>query len=658
MLTNILSLFPPQVHPLTLVRDPDRLLAGEAVMLELARRGFEIIQESDPALLRHRVEENRPFNTQHPVLLITSGVLEDLPYDLYQPAYRLILSLHPYFPNLAYPVLQTLSPDQVEKLGSCPQPAEILGRQKTIETLLREVFNADAAALSQPHALVAWLSDYHQRQSPLPELLRSGLVERLKRYPVYGDWDIETLIRDFQSFSDFVQQQWQISIERTLSGEQVKEQRSGYYLTFDRNQQLQDLVPALVRKGSLQPVEVADKAGYPAWSLPGVTLTDVRLHRLKLLYDSVETIVQQSEADLQLQTTWNTWSGLARDWAELSSLYDETDLEIGQEQKEAFRKLTRQLDATFSAWLQNNYTRLGAQRLPQPHHVYHVPHYLAHLRNLGQVERIVLLILDGLSLADWQVIRPVWTKRHVNWEIKTDTLLAQVPTITAISRYALVSGLLPADFVNDLDHSPSEARAWELFWSNQGIPEAACMLMPLSFDRGNDLLPELENPRVSCWCLIEDTLDKLAHNATLGAADQQASLRLWLDPAHGNNSIPIENLMELYLDRGYSVFITSDHGHVEASGFGQPSEGLLAQTRGKRARIYMDRLAALRVQTAFGDTILWEDDAILPKRMVALMPTGRDAFVLAGEVVVTHGGISIDEVIVPLIQIKKASSNG
>jgi hypothetical protein len=158
--------------------------------------------------------------------------------------------------------------------------------------------------------------------------------------------------------------------------------------------------------------------------------------------------------------------------------------------------------------------------------------------------------------------------------------------------------------------------------------------------------------------LIEDTPDKLAHHATLGAADQQSSLRLWLDPAHDQNSIPLEKLIDSYLDRGYSVFITSDHGHVEATGFGQPSEGLLAQTRGKRARIYMDRLAALRVQNAFADTILWDKDGLLPDQMAALMPAGRDAFAPSGEVVVTHGGISIDEAMVPSFKFRKRVLNG
>jgi len=656
MSDELLSLFPSHIHPLTLVSDPDRLLAGEAVMLELVQRGFEVIQENDPVFLRHRMEEVRPFSVEHPVIILTIGAFEDLPYDIYQPAYRLSLSLHQYFPNLAYPVLQILSPDQVEKLGFCPPPTEILSRQKTIDYLLREVFDADPVALSQPHVLIAWLNDYHHRQSPLSELLRSSLVERLKRYPIYLDWEVNLLIRDVQAFTDFIQQQWQESIEQSLSGRQVKETASGYHVSFDRDPQLQDLVPGLVRRGTIQPLEIADKKILPNWAQPGVTRVDVRIQRFTTLLEDGDNRLTAMKSDPFVQTGWNAWCEFARDWSELCSYYSQTDLPIHSAQKETFRRLVRDVDPFFAAWLRNNYAPLGTQRLPKPHHVHHVPHYLAYLRNLGQIEQIVLLVLDGLSLTDWQVIKSVWAKRHMNWEIKTETLLAQVPTITSISRYALISGLRPADFVSDLGHSVSEARAWELFWSREGIAENACMLLPLSYDRQIDQQPELHDPRVNFWCLIDDTPDKLSHNATLGAADQQSSLRLWLDPAHDQNSLPLEELIDSFLDRGYSVFIASDHGHVEATGFGQPSEGLLAQTRGKRARIYKDRLAGLRVQNGFKETVLWDNDGILPDQMIALMPAGRNAFAPSGEVVVTHGGISIDEAIVPLIQISKGSS--
>lgn len=347
MIKEILSLFPPHIHPLTLVSDPDRLLAGEALILELTQRGFYIIQAEDAVFLRRRVEEARPFSLDHPVIILTTEALENMPYDLYQPAYRLSLSLHQYFPNLAYPVLQTLSPDQVEKLGSCPPPAETLSRQKTMDYLLREVFEADPIALSQPHALIAWLNDYHHRPSPLPELLRSSLVERLQVYSIYREWEINLLILEGQAFTDFIQQQWQESIEQSLSGKQVQETASGYLVSFDHNPQLQDLVPGLVRRGTIQPLQIADKKSLPNWAQPGVSQVDGRIQRFTTLLEDLEPRLTAMKSDPLVQTGWNAWCEFARDWAELCSIHLQSDLEINQVQKQVFQNVDLKLNMFF-----------------------------------------------------------------------------------------------------------------------------------------------------------------------------------------------------------------------------------------------------------------------------------------------------------------------
>ncbi|KPL75312.1 hypothetical protein ADN00_13070 [Ornatilinea apprima] len=622
-------------------------------MAELVCRGFQVVQEDDPVLLRHRAEEARPFTSDHPSIIITTGALEDLPYDLYQPAYQINLSLHQYFPNLAYPVLQALTPDQIVKLESCQQPNQLLSRNKTIGYLLREVFGADPEILSRPHALVGWLSDYHHQLLDLPDLLRHHLVETLKGFPEYREWDVDLLIRDAQAFQGFVQQEWQKSIDQSIWDKQIRETQTEYFIPFERDPQLQDLVPGLVRRGTIQPIRIEKQTGLPTWARPGVTFVDVRIQRFSTLLEDAnhQICVIKSGA----QVGWNVWKELALTWAELCNMILQTHLAAHQEQKEVYLNILREIDPLFTNWLRQNYTALGAQRLPTPHHVHHIPHYLAYLRNLGRLGKVVLLVLDGLSLMDWQVVAAAWSQRHADWTIRTDLVLSQIPTITSISRYALISGLRPSDFANDIDHRVSEARAWELFWSREGIAEKACKLLPLYYDRQIDQLPELQDPRVNFWCLIDDTTDKLAHHATLGTADQQSSLKLWLDPIHHPNSLPLEAQLDAYLEQGYTLFIASDHGHVEAAGVGQPSEGLVAQTRGKRVRIYKDRLAALHVQNAFSDTILWDNDGLLPDQMAALMPEGRDAFAPNGEVVVTHGGVSIDEVIVPFIQITKES---
>ncbi|NQT01458.1 MAG: hypothetical protein HQ580_05520 [Planctomycetes bacterium] len=39
---------------------------------------------------------------------------------------------------------------------------------------------------------------------------------------------------------------------------------------------------------------------------------------------------------------------------------------------------------------------------------------------------------------------------------------------------------------------------------------------------------------------------------------------------------------------GFRVFLTSDHGNIEARGCGRPAEGAVADLRGERVRVYPD----------------------------------------------------------------------
>src|SRR5215218_5486301 len=123
----ILERFPARTHPLTVVSDPDGLLADPPITGELSRRGFTLIDDLDPVRLRLSVERARPWSNAKPLVVVTSGALEDLPYDLWFDGVRLSLSLHAFFPMLATPVLRDLSPDARERLVAGPEPAKPLG---------------------------------------------------------------------------------------------------------------------------------------------------------------------------------------------------------------------------------------------------------------------------------------------------------------------------------------------------------------------------------------------------------------------------------------------------------------------------------------------------------------------------------------------------
>jgi hypothetical protein len=91
MLTVILRHLPPHAHPLTLVSDPDGLLADEGALAALAERGFRLVVEDVPVRLRHHVEAHRPFTAGQPLIIVTAGRLEKLPYDLRQAGQRVEL---------------------------------------------------------------------------------------------------------------------------------------------------------------------------------------------------------------------------------------------------------------------------------------------------------------------------------------------------------------------------------------------------------------------------------------------------------------------------------------------------------------------------------------------------------------------------------------
>lgn len=649
MLSKLLERFPPNTHPLTLVSDPDGLLADETALSALAQRGFQIVQESDPILFRYRIEGLKPFDASNPVLVVTDGKLEDLPYDLWQQGQHIHLALHEFFPNLAYPVVRSLTSMQRARLGQIEQPRVRLGEQRTIQFLLEQVFKFDSKLVQQPAHFVLWLDEFHASLAPFPPLILESVLEQFRHSEKYMGWDVNGLLQDRETFRQFIQDQWQDFLS-TQTDKVIRERSSEYLLHFEADQGLQDALPRLLRNGSLTPIQVKTPTPMPAWIMPGILQLDEdpRPRRTKelssLLSDALSTLTPESR--------WEEWKALAYQWAELTALRNELGIPASEE-RDTYKEIQLRLDAIFTAWLTQRYSSLATQKLPMPHHVHHVPHYLNYLRSQGSAQKVALLVMDGMSLTDWLLLKHAWGSRQPNWHLKENLVLAQVPTVTAISRHSLISGLRPADFYAPNVNKVSEAKAWNSFWSREGLSENAIGFIALKLEK-DDPAPEITNPRLQAVCLIERQLDEIMHGSMLGAMDHQASVKLWLSPNKpGRNSGKLEGIINLLLDERFTVFLASDHGHCEAYGIGQPSEGIVARSRGRRARVYTDRRSAEQTRIAFNQTILWENDGLLHNDMCALMPYGRQAFAEVDEIVITHGGITMDEIIVPLVEINK-----
>ena len=641
---SVLAQLPEHAHPLILVHDPDGLLADEAVLATLAGRGFRIISEPDPIALRYEVESAQPWTPDRPLIVRTEGRLIDLPYDLWQPAHRIELGLHAFFPHLDYPTVRQLGPVARARLSEAPLQAQQLGPLSTASHLLKYAYGADVSVLREPATLLTWLADYHAMREPMPETLVTRLAASLGDQAVYADWDLPALLISPQALQSFLATEWSAYLATPRSAP-LGETLATYAIDFAHDTGMQDAVSRLVRSGALTPIEVDEWSALPAWARPAIRArgADDALERFDVL---ASVLGEALRSDLR-SMSWPTWVSVAKDWAAFQTIHDNPSIILPKDRRSIFQQLQHAIDTQFAAWLPSHYSGLATMALSPPHHLFHVPGFIAYEWRTRPVDRIALLIVDGMALRDWFLIGPIWKHRHPDWSMREHALLAQAPTITSVSRQALVSGSRPAHFADSLNTNRFEPKQWAAFWARQDPPLSASACPYLRI-RGPDGVVSFGR-RERAVCLIESGIDDIVHGATLGDADVQASLNVWLNLDSHDLEQEISNL----LAQRFRVYLASDHGHVESVGIGSPSEGVIIESRGKRARVYRDQVVAERAHKRFPDTILWEDDGLLPNDAFVLIPQARTAFATVGERVVTHGGTTLDEMIVPFITIEK-----
>ena len=129
----------------------------------------------------------------------------------------------------------------------------------------------------------------------------------------------------------------------------------------------------------------------------------------------------------------------------------------------------------------------------------------------------------------------------------------------------------------------------------------------------------------------------------LGDRQLAASTALWVNAGF------LETLVENATSQGFEVWITADHGNLPSMPAERgvvKREGQLVEHAGTRVRLYPNQ--TLRDTAGFGT--IWDPPGYPPEAQAPLFADGRFGFHATG-VRVSHGGLSIDEVIVPFVQV-------
>jgi hypothetical protein len=157
----------------------------------------------------------------------------------------------------------------------------------------------------------------------------------------------------------------------------------------------------------------------------------------------------------------------------------------------------------------------------------------------------------------------------------------------------------------------------------------------------------LASPAIKVAGLVVNTVDDIVHGAVLGKRSIAGQLDIWCESGF------VDRLFALLRDRSFHIYLTADHGNVEAVGVGKPNQGVMAEKRGERVRIYRSAALLSESAAACAGTIRLSI-AGLPADFMPLFAGGRTAFVTRGEPCVAHGGLAVEELIVPFVKITQA----
>ncbi len=649
----ILSNFVPNVSKLTLVADPDDILTEEKLALELRKRGFDLIEFDDPIEFRYAYESkyrtiwDRGDHTDLVVILrLQNNELECLPYDLLQSGRKLSFNLGELFPNLSYPVVERLNRDLLDSLYDAQRKShpDRLGNNATKDFILRYVFGIAPELIITDVDLLRILLRLHYNKTFLPPILSQRFVQVLTENNGFYAWPLEKIVPDDQAFFLFLQERWPIFLKKLKKEDQSK---TGFKdsgpddIPFD-HQDIRIYIDNLFVEGKLAPVEMADiTVDSNSWIRSGLIEDKADDHdmRISRLFQIIE------QHPLTSESRHSDWIGFALKWAELSSLIHN---ESNKAQKERLQKTGDSLNKTFAEWLQSHYASLINLPPSNPTMLHHVPRCLARDLEGSENNRIALIVVDGLSLDQWVTVRQILQGQEQNLIIRESAIFAWIPTLTCVSRQSVFSGKAPLYFPSSINTTNNEGNLWKQFWEDNGISR-----LDIAYQRGLgdgdaanaiDILTSLGNARTIG--LVVDKVDKVMHGMQLGAAGMHNQIKQWCQD--GFLAALIGNL----LDSGYKVWMTSDHGNTECQGKGRPSEGVIAETRGERVRIYPTPELRHHVAKTFSFAYEWEPVG-LPAGYFPLVAGGRDAFVNPKDSIVGHGGISIEEVIVPLVKFER-----
>lgn len=319
-------------------------------------------------------------------------------------------------------------------------------------------------------------------------------------------------------------------------------------------------------------------------------------------------------------------------WAVVSRIIAEgVSRTIGTSKFEELYVQINKVNIVFQEALQTSYHQTkNSSALKKPRIVSKILDYL----NFNfREKKIALIVIDGMALWQYELL-----KNRLPGVKHEDVIYSWLPSITQLSRQAIFRGDTPQ---TDYRQGPaSEEKLWKTYWKEKG-----CHEFEIAYQHEKINFSNIDS--VSKFAIVLKDLDDKMHSSS-DYADLLVLTKNWIERSK------IVLIVDELLSKGFIVFLTTDHGNIQAKGWRglQGREKLGTNKSGSRSERHIEYSEKwlsnefIANNPEMGDSVVMEEQAIYFK---------TDLSFSNKESLVTHGGAHLLEVLIPFVEIRDES---
>ena len=328
--------------------------------------------------------------------------------------------------------------------------------------------------------------------------------------------------------------------------------------------------------------------------------------------------------EIQNATSYSDWYRIAEEKADIDRYSVQYGLNID----------TCEINVLFQNYVLQSFGKLSSKV------DYNTPVLVSHTMDYihEQSEKFAIIVMDGMSEFDWNII----SESFIGIQYEKSAMFAMIPSTTSISRQCLLSNKFPSQLIAPWIQSKEKAEFIECAKS-MGYAENQ-----IAYLRGYDV--EFDSC-IRCGTVIINDVDDMVH------AQLQGRIGMYNDVSLLSNKGKLRKLTERLMADGFDVYITSDHGNTVCTGIGRfVGAGVDVETKSHRMLVLKDFADKTKMKDKFG--LIEYPKYYLNKEYDYLICNTDKSLDDFGKQVMTHGGMTIDEVVVPFIKIKAVQNNG